>query len=116
MAPTQIDRETLALLKSALRTIWPDVGSSHADEALASCLGFKTYASLLAEMPADSAMKVETSPQQLIDRLAALGRQVRPADVDRMLRLFQAEMMGRIGERFRHMAEMSANDNIGTGD
>lgn len=37
----------VAALKKALRSEFPEVGSSHADEALAAAFGFKTHAAML---------------------------------------------------------------------
>ncbi|MFJ6324082.1 MULTISPECIES: hypothetical protein [unclassified Rhizobium] len=37
----------VAAVKKALRSEFPEVGSSHADEALAASFGFKTYAAML---------------------------------------------------------------------
>ncbi len=39
--------ERRSVTKKALRSEYPDIGSSHADEALAASFGFKTHASML---------------------------------------------------------------------
>ncbi|MGV8832784.1 MAG: hypothetical protein ACOH2N_12485 [Devosia sp.] len=109
---TRIDRDSFVLFKTALRTIWSDVGSSHADEALAAYFGYRTYASLLAVLPAaPDFLDTEPDPAKLVARLSALGHSVPTTDVDRLLRLFRAEMMARMSEGFLRMASKSANDN-----
>lgn len=107
-----ITREIVALFKSSLRTIWPSVKSQHADEAIAAYYGFRTYAALLAKLPdAPSVQHVELNPQALYDRLETLGYRLPASQLDRAMRLFHAEMMGRSSEGFRRMREQSANDN-----
>lgn len=109
-----ITRETFALFKSCLRTIWPSVKSSHADEAIAAYYGFRTYAALRTKLP-DTAMvhHAELNPKALYDRLEALGYRLPPNQLDRVIRLFHAEMMGRSSENFRRMLAETANDNRG---
>lgn len=110
--PVTITRKTLALFKSSLRTIWPSVKSQHADEAIAAYYGFQTYAALLAKLPnADVVQHVELHPKGLYDRLETLGYRLPPDQLDRVIRLFHAEMMGRSSEGFRRMREETANDN-----
>jgi len=110
--PVEITREIVALFKSCLRTVWPTVKSSHADEAIAAYYGFRTYAALLAKMPDEAtAHHAELSPKSLYDRLEALGYSLPASQLDRVIRLFQAEMMGRTSEKFRRMRTETANDN-----
>lgn len=107
-----ITREIVALFKSSLRTIWPSVKSQHADEAVAAYYGFRTYAALLANLPdAPAVQHVELSPKALYERLEGLGYRMPANQLDRVIRLFHAEMMGRSSEGFRRMREQSANDN-----
>lgn len=107
-----IHRDAFAALKYSLRTILPDVGSSHADEALAAYFGYRTYASLKAVLPeAHPFLKVEEDTAALVARLSVLGFATRPGDIDRVLRLFRSEMMGRISEDFRRTVAAPANDN-----
>ena len=47
MAALLLTRDNHDALKDALRSACPDVGSSHAGEALARALGFRTHAALL---------------------------------------------------------------------
>lgn len=110
---SRIDRDNFALLKTALRTILPKVGSSHADEALAAYFGYRTYASLKAVLPDPPAfLDVEGSPEQLVSRLSALGHKTRPPEIDRMLRLFLIEIRAHAWEDIRRMATTPANDNL----
>lgn len=110
--PVQITRDTVALMKRCLRTIWPTVKSSHADEAIAAYYGFRTHAALLAALSGKSEeITVEPSPEALVERLGALGRRKALVEFDRVFRLFLAEMMGRRGEGFRRMLSEIANDN-----
>jgi hypothetical protein len=107
-----ITREMVALFKSCLRTIWPSVKSSHADEAIAAYYGFRTYAALLAQLPNKATVfHTELSPNALFHRLEALGYRLPPSQLDRVVRLFHAEMLGRSSEQFRRMREQTANDN-----
>jgi len=106
-----ITREIVALFKSSLRTIWPSVKSQHADEAVAAYYGFRTHAALLAKLPDAVVQHAERSPEALYKRLEALGYKLPAEQVDRVIRLFHAEMMGRSSEGFRRMREETANDN-----
>jgi hypothetical protein len=66
----------IAALKKALRSEYPDIGSSHADEALAASLGFKTYAAMLhilRQVGDTAGMMVGVDHLQLAARLAELG-------------------------------------------
>lgn len=112
--PINVTREMVALFKSCLRTIWPSVKSSHADEAIAAYYGFRTYAALRAKLPdAATVHHAEPNPKALYDRLEALGYRLPPNQLDRVIRLFHAEMMGRSSEIFRRMPAETANDNRG---
>lgn len=112
MPVNDIKRDAVALFKRCLRTIWPTVKSSHADEAVAAYYGFRTHAALLATLVDETAIhKVEPSSQALMNRLEALGYRMAGSDFDRVLRLFDAEMIGRINEDFRRMVTQTANDN-----
>ena len=110
--PINVTREMVALFKSCLRTIWPSVKSSHADEAIAAYYGFRTYAALLAKLPGNATVQfAELNPEALYNRLDALGYRLPPNQLDRVIRLFHAEMMGRSSEGFRRMVAETANDN-----
>lgn len=110
--PINVTREMVALFKSCLRTIWPSVKSSHADEAIAAYYGFRTYAALLAKLPTVATVHhTELNPKALYDRLDALGYNLPANQLDRVIRLFHAEMMGRSSENFRRMVTETANDN-----
>ena len=50
MAATPLCEISLSALKKALRDEFPGAKSSHLSEAIAYSLGFRTYASLRAEM------------------------------------------------------------------
>lgn len=107
-----VTREMVALFKSCLRTIWPSVKSSHADEAIAAYYGFRTYASLLTKMPDTATVHhAELNPKALYDRLEALGYRLPSHQLDRVIRLLHAEMIGRNSEIFRRMPIETANDN-----
>lgn len=112
MPVNDIKRDTVALFKRCLRTIWPTVKSSHADEAIAAYYGFRTHAAVLTALPDEAVVhKVEPSPNALLARLEDLGYRLAPSDLDRVIRLFRAELLGRISENFHRMAGDTANDN-----
>jgi hypothetical protein len=112
MPVAHINRENIALFKRCLRTIWPSLGSSHADEAIAAHCGYRTYAALLAALPVgEDTLEAQTDPAALMERLSSLGYRFPATDLERVLRLFQAELMGRSSENFRRMAARTANDN-----
>jgi len=112
MPVNDIKRDTVTLFKRCLRTIWPTVKSSHADEAIAAYYGFRTHAALLSALPDEASVhKVEPSPNALLARLEDLGYRVAASDLDRVIRLSHAEMLGRISENFHRMAGQTANDN-----
>ena len=110
--PIKLDRDAVALLKRSLRTIWPSVKSSHADEAIAAYYGFRTHAALLSALPKpESRYDVELNVDALMSRLDAFGYRLPVAEFERVSRLFTAEMMGRINKNFRSMKDQTANDN-----
>lgn len=93
---THVSRDNIALFKRSLRTIWASVSSSHADEAIAAYCGFRTYAALLAALPATKAdLVIQSNAEAMLARLAALGHRLPASDVDRIRRLFISEMMGK---------------------
>jgi hypothetical protein len=66
----------VAALKKALRRQYSTVRSAHADEALASSFGFKTYASMLIvlrQVSGSARLIVQTDPALLQRRLEQLG-------------------------------------------
>lgn len=66
----------VAALKKALRNEYPDIGSSHADEALAASFGFKTHAAMLhilRQVGEAARMIVGVDHHQLAVRLVELG-------------------------------------------
>lgn len=69
-------RDGIAAIKNAIRDQYPEIKSSHADEAIAYGLGFKTYAALLPVVEraeASSCMLVQLVPQWVMARLLELG-------------------------------------------
>ena len=46
-----------------------------------------------------------------MDRLEELGYRLAGLEFERVLRLFHAEILGRINENFRRMVTETANDN-----
>ena len=58
MALILLTRRNVAALKSSLLKAFPDIGSGHADEALASGIGFRTHAALLAALKAQGGGQV----------------------------------------------------------
>ena len=107
-----VRRDSVALFKRCLRTIFASIKSAHADEAVSAYYGFRTHAALLAALP-DETTIIQVSPDMtaLMKRLETLGYRQSPADMERVRRLFQAELIGRIGEKFQRMASETANDN-----
>lgn len=66
----------VAALKKALRNEYPDIGSSHADEALAASFGFKTHAAMLhilRQLDDTARMMIGVDHHQLAVRLVELG-------------------------------------------
>lgn len=66
----------VAALKKALRNEYPDIGSSHADEALAASFGFKTHAAMLhvlRQVDDAARMIVGVDHVQLAVQLVQLG-------------------------------------------
>jgi len=75
-ATIRLALSNIAALQKALRARYPSVRSSHADEALAASLGFKSYAAMLAVLreAGDSArLVVQTDVCLLQVRLEQLG-------------------------------------------
>lgn len=99
-------------MKKSLRRVLGRVGSAHADEALAAYLGHRTYASLLSVLPASPAL-VEVVPDAdaLTRRLNALGYPVTLDEIDRIKRLYEAEVLDKLMGGIREMAQHAANDN-----
>ena len=58
MAFIMLTRRNIAALKSSLLKTFPEIGSGHADEALAAGIGFRTHASLLTALKAQSQAQV----------------------------------------------------------
>lgn len=75
MAAIAISESALAPLKKALRNDFADEKSSHLTEALATSLGFKTHAALLAVVAAeaDDPPIVLLKTERFVDRLEAFG-------------------------------------------
>jgi len=66
----------VAALKKALRNEYPNIRSSHADEALAASFGFKTHAAMLIvlrQLDGAARLIVGVDHVQLAVRLAQLG-------------------------------------------
>jgi len=63
MAVLRLTSGNLEFLKRQLRQDYPDIGSVHRTEALAAACGYRTYAGLLAELPA----KANASPAIRVD-------------------------------------------------
>ncbi len=75
-ATIRLPPSNIAVLKKALREKYPNIRSSHADEALAASVGFKSYAALLTVLKqvSDSArLVVQTDASLLHIRLEQLG-------------------------------------------
>lgn len=71
-----LTNENLADTKAGLRAFLPDVRSAHLTEAIAAGLGFRTHATLLANLAADAgrpAAIAEACGQHFTRRLVALG-------------------------------------------
>jgi hypothetical protein len=58
MAFLMLTRRNVAALKLSLLKTFPEIGSGHADEALAAGIGFRTHASLLAAIKAQGQAQV----------------------------------------------------------
>lgn len=112
MLPTQFNGETLAVFKRSLRTVWPEVRSSHADEAIAALCGYRTYASLLPAISQEpDSLVFEPHPEDMMLRLGELGYSLPPSDLDRVLKLYQIEFVTLLHKRVAQMAQNAANDN-----
>jgi hypothetical protein len=75
MAFVVLTRRNLAALKTSLLAAFPDLGSGHADEAIAAGLGYRTHAALLASLKAQGNARVTVvlSEKVLSDRLRELA-------------------------------------------
>jgi hypothetical protein len=76
MAVIVLSRRNVAALKVSLLQTFPEVRSSHADEALAAGIGFRTYAALLAALKAQgsgSRVNVFLSEEMVGKRLKELS-------------------------------------------
>ena len=74
MAFIVFTRRNIAAIKALMRTALPDLGSAHADEALAAGIGFRTHAAMLAALKAQSGAKLTVllNEQSLSERLMEL--------------------------------------------
>lgn len=108
-----LSRRRLAVLKTTLRNISPAIGSSHADEALAFALGFKTHASLLARLSGvdDAEVSAEFEPPRLIARLEQLGYGFEPPVAHQISRLRSVAFSREILAGLQEAAAHPANDN-----
>lgn len=69
MAFILLTRRNVAALKSSLIEAFPEIGSGHADEALAAGIGFRTHASLLAALRAQANAQVTVVlSEKLVER------------------------------------------------
>jgi len=88
-ATIRLAPSNIAVLKKALREKYPNIRSSHADEALAASVGFKTYAAMLTVLKqvSDSArLVVQTDASLLQIRLEQLGYAgLVPRDLQRLV-------------------------------
>lgn len=109
----QLSRRRLAVLKTTLRNISPAIGSSHADEALAFALGFKTHASLLARLSGldEAEIAAGFEPPRLIERLEQLGYGFAPPVAQQISRLLTALINHEVMARLQDAAAHAANDN-----
>lgn len=82
MAALRLTSANLEFLKRQLGLDYPEIGSAHRTEALAVACGYRTYASQLAELRADSATSpiIKVDGQRWSARLAELGYQSVPDD------------------------------------
>lgn len=82
----KLDRDSFADFKTALRELCPSLRSSHADEALASAFGHRTYASLSAAFATSQLIDVEFDRVRLMVRLVELGYAPVENEIDKLLR------------------------------
>ena len=82
----RLSRDSFADFKIALRELFPGLRSAHADEALASAFGYRTYASLNAAF-APEPIAVAFDQGRLMVRLVELG--YAPVDIDIVSKLFR---------------------------
>lgn len=109
-----LSRRRLAVLKTTLRNISPAIGSSHADEALAFALGFKTHASLLARLSGldDVEIAAEFEPPRLIERLEQLGYGFASPVAQQISRLLSVAIINHeVMASLQDAAAHAANDN-----
>ena len=88
MAAIPLCEAPFAALKKSLRDEFPEIKSSHLGEAMAYCLGFRTYASLQAGMVGSEQDRpfAILKTQRFIDRLMQLGYEDDPEfDFDLLL-------------------------------
>lgn len=119
MLSMNLSRPTLAVLKTNLRKACPGLRSSHADEALAFAMGYRTYASVLAALPRGEgrALRVELDEGRLTERLRTLGYSGPPEDAQfetllaAVRRFTQGARLDEIMAKIAEMAQHSANDN-----
>lgn len=114
--PLHISRRRLAVLKTTLRNISPAIGSSHADEALAFALDYKTHASLLAalsDLTSDAELQTEFHPARLIERLEQFGYGFAPPIAQRISMLALEAFSNEVVARLQDAAAHPANDNDG---
>ncbi|MEO8684140.1 MAG: hypothetical protein ABI414_04780 [Devosia sp.] len=111
--PLHISRRRLAVLKTTLRIISPAIGSSHADEALASALGFKTHASLLAALAdrANGELELTFTEDRMMSRLHELGYAFTPDILRRFSHLIREAVEEESIILLRDAASKVANDN-----
>lgn len=107
-----VDRDSFATFKRALRELFPQLRSSHADQALAFALGFKTYAAFQSALAASEAgVTAEFDQPRLITRLRELNCAFEQEDISALFRRHAEIMHDRIWENIRSLAIRPANDN-----
>ncbi|MGV8856794.1 MAG: hypothetical protein ACOH2L_19425 [Devosia sp.] len=112
MSPVSLTRDGFADFKLALRSLCMTVTSSHADEALASAFGFRTYAALGAAFAAHGGpISTHYSTDRLLDRLSQLGYRPEDNDVSKLFRRCSEIQFERIWQAIRSMQIRPANDN-----
>lgn len=111
--PLHMSRRRLAVLKTTLRNISPAIGSSHADEALAFAMGFKTHASLLAAMAeaGNGELELSFADDRMTSRLEELGYAFTPDILRRFSQLISEAFAEEVMILLRDAASSAANDN-----
>ena len=112
MAFMMLTRRNVAAPKSSLLKTFPEVGSGHVDEALAAGIGFRTYASLLAALKAQSQAQVTiVLDERLVEgRIRELsGHDVDTEKLDRVLWRTELPDSGapRLGDWWKHVANQN---------